>query len=107
MARPQSFAKHKEVAQGVEKRRYDPPHPRAERHGLGLNPATIGPYHCGRGQRMLVIAGPCVIETQELTLSIAVRLKRDRRRVSICRCVQGVVRQGQSHERRLLSRPGT
>ncbi len=38
------------------------------------NPATIGPYRCGRGRPLLVIAGPCVIETEELTLSIAVRL---------------------------------
>ncbi len=39
------------------------------------NPATIGPYRCGRGQPLLLIAGPCVIETPELTLSIASRLK--------------------------------
>jgi 2-dehydro-3-deoxyphosphooctonate aldolase (KDO 8-P synthase) len=38
------------------------------------NPAIIGPYRCGRGQRLLVIAGPCVIENAELTLSIAGRL---------------------------------
>ena len=40
------------------------------------NPATIGPYRCGRGQPLLVIAGPCVIESEELTLSIAARLKQ-------------------------------
>jgi 2-dehydro-3-deoxyphosphooctonate aldolase (KDO 8-P synthase) len=40
------------------------------------NPATIGNLRCGRGQSLLVIAGPCVIESQELTLSIATRLKR-------------------------------
>lgn len=39
------------------------------------NPATIGPYRCGRGQPLLVIAGPCVIETEELTLRIADRLQ--------------------------------
>lgn len=39
------------------------------------NPAEIGPYRCGRGQNLLVIAGPCVIETPKLTLSIAARLK--------------------------------
>jgi 2-dehydro-3-deoxyphosphooctonate aldolase (KDO 8-P synthase) len=38
------------------------------------NPAVIGPYRCGRGQRLLVIAGPCVIEDAALTLSIAQRL---------------------------------
>jgi 2-dehydro-3-deoxyphosphooctonate aldolase (KDO 8-P synthase) len=41
-----------------------------------LNPVTIGPYLCGRGQPLLVIAGPCVIESEELTLSIATCLKR-------------------------------
>ena len=40
------------------------------------NPATIGPYQCGRGQPLLLIAGPCVIETEELTLAIAARLKQ-------------------------------
>ena len=40
------------------------------------NPATIGPHRCGSGEPLLVIAGPCVIETPELTLSIADRLKR-------------------------------
>jgi 2-dehydro-3-deoxyphosphooctonate aldolase (KDO 8-P synthase) len=38
------------------------------------NPATIGPYRCGRGQPLLLIAGPCVIEDAVLTLSIAQRL---------------------------------
>ena len=35
------------------------------------NPATIGAHLCGRGQRLLVIAGPCVIESESLTLHIA------------------------------------
>jgi len=39
------------------------------------NPAAIGPYLCGRGQPLLVIAGPCVIEEENLTLTIAERLK--------------------------------
>lgn len=39
------------------------------------NPAQIGPYRCGRGQPLLLIAGPCVIERDELTLAIAQRLK--------------------------------
>jgi 2-dehydro-3-deoxyphosphooctonate aldolase (KDO 8-P synthase) len=39
------------------------------------NPAQIGPHRCGRGQPLLVIAGPCVIESEELTISIARRLK--------------------------------
>jgi 2-dehydro-3-deoxyphosphooctonate aldolase (KDO 8-P synthase) len=39
------------------------------------NPITIGPYRCGRGQPLLVVAGPCVLENEALTLSIAGRLK--------------------------------
>ena len=37
-------------------------------------PANIGPYRCGHGEPLLVIAGPCVIESEELTLLIAERL---------------------------------
>ena len=39
------------------------------------NPAQIGRNACGRGQPLLVIAGPCVIETEELTLAIANKLR--------------------------------
>jgi 2-dehydro-3-deoxyphosphooctonate aldolase (KDO 8-P synthase) len=39
------------------------------------NPATIGPYRCGRRQPLLVIAGPCVIEDEAGTLLIAERLR--------------------------------
>jgi 2-dehydro-3-deoxyphosphooctonate aldolase (KDO 8-P synthase) len=42
---------------------------------LSLNPVTIGRYRCGRGQPLLLIAGPCVIESESLTLSIAERLR--------------------------------
>jgi len=38
------------------------------------NPATIGPYRCGTGQPLLVIAGPCVIEDEATSLRIAERL---------------------------------
>jgi 2-dehydro-3-deoxyphosphooctonate aldolase (KDO 8-P synthase) len=44
-------------------------------------PAQIGPYLCGHGQPLLVIAGPCVIENERLTLSIASRLAEIRQRV--------------------------
>jgi 2-dehydro-3-deoxyphosphooctonate aldolase (KDO 8-P synthase) len=37
-------------------------------------PALVGPYRCGEGERLLVIAGPCVIESAELCLRIASRL---------------------------------
>jgi 2-dehydro-3-deoxyphosphooctonate aldolase (KDO 8-P synthase) len=40
------------------------------------NPAQIGPHRCGSGQPLLVIAGPCVIESPELTLSIARRVQQ-------------------------------
>jgi 2-dehydro-3-deoxyphosphooctonate aldolase (KDO 8-P synthase) len=38
------------------------------------NPAHIGSYRCGSGQPLFVIAGPCVIESESLTLAIAQRL---------------------------------
>ncbi|MCA9269409.1 MAG: 3-deoxy-8-phosphooctulonate synthase [Planctomycetales bacterium] len=37
--------------------------------------ARVGPYQCGAGRPLLLIAGPCVIETLDLTLHIARRLK--------------------------------
>lgn len=43
------------------------------------NPAQIGSYRCGAGEKLLLIAGPCVIETEELTLSIAERLVKETR----------------------------
>lgn len=50
---------------------------------MPANPARIGPYLCGVGQPLLVIAGPCVIENEELTLSIAERLNAIRRELPI------------------------
>jgi len=41
---------------------------------LPNNPAQIGPYQVGRDRPLLLIAGPCVLETQELALLIAKRL---------------------------------
>ncbi len=35
------------------------------------NPAEIAQYRCGTGQPLLLISGPCVIESEELTLFIA------------------------------------
>jgi 2-dehydro-3-deoxyphosphooctonate aldolase (KDO 8-P synthase) len=37
-------------------------------------PATIGSIQCGPGCPLVVIAGPCVIETEELTMRIAEQL---------------------------------
>jgi 2-dehydro-3-deoxyphosphooctonate aldolase (KDO 8-P synthase) len=39
-------------------------------------PARVGPYRCGSGQQLLLIAGPCVIESEELTLAIATELRQ-------------------------------
>lgn len=39
-------------------------------------PATIGSYRCGASEKLLVIAGPCVIESEAMTLSIAENLAR-------------------------------
>src|SRR5690606_2877717 len=40
-----------------------------------LNTVSIANYRCGPGEKLLLIAGPCVIESAELTLSIADRLR--------------------------------
>jgi 2-dehydro-3-deoxyphosphooctonate aldolase (KDO 8-P synthase) len=47
------------------------------------NPANIGPYRCGGGEKLLVIAGPCVIENESLTVSIAERLAEIARELPI------------------------
>ena len=39
------------------------------------NPVQIGNLNCGAGHRLLVIAGPCVIDDRDLMLRIAERLK--------------------------------
>src|SRR5437764_10012542 len=39
-------------------------------------PVAIGEFHCGPGHPLLWIAGPCVIESHDLTLSIADRLRQ-------------------------------
>jgi len=38
------------------------------------NPAVVGAYACGRRQPLLVVAGPCVLESEQLALEIAERL---------------------------------
>lgn len=49
-----------------------------------IQPVSIGPYHCGQGS-LLVIAGPCVLQTLDLTLRIAETLREiaDRRGLGI------------------------
>lgn len=43
----------------------------------------VGPYACGSGAPLLWILGPCVIESEELTLFIADRLAQLRERLNI------------------------
>jgi len=47
------------------------------------NPVTVGPYRCGQGQPLLVIAGPCVLEDEALVLSIAERLRQIAEELSV------------------------
>ena len=35
------------------------------------NPACVGPYRCGPGEPLLLIAGPCVLESKPLAIEIA------------------------------------
>ena len=39
------------------------------------NPVTVGPYRCGTGCPLLLIAGPCVLEHEALALEIAHQLQ--------------------------------
>lgn len=43
---------------------------------MAENPVSIGPYRCGRGEPLLVIAGPCVIENERMALGVAEQLGR-------------------------------
>jgi 2-dehydro-3-deoxyphosphooctonate aldolase (KDO 8-P synthase) len=47
------------------------------------NPAQVGPYLVGAGQPLLWIAGPCVLESLDLALEIAVELQRVASRLSV------------------------
>ncbi|MBN1851780.1 MAG: 3-deoxy-8-phosphooctulonate synthase [Pirellulales bacterium] len=38
------------------------------------NPVTIGPFQCGKDLPLMVVAGPCVMESLALTLQIAERI---------------------------------
>ncbi len=47
------------------------------------NPAIIGPYRCGASEPLLVVAGPCVMESGAHTLGIAERLAEETRDLPI------------------------
>jgi 2-dehydro-3-deoxyphosphooctonate aldolase (KDO 8-P synthase) len=44
-------------------------------NALPVNPVQVGPYRCGTGCKLLLIAGPCVIESESLVLEIAHALR--------------------------------
>ncbi|MCH7989902.1 MAG: 3-deoxy-8-phosphooctulonate synthase, partial [Planctomycetes bacterium] len=41
---------------------------------MPANPISVGDYECGREQPLLFIAGPCVIESEQLILEVGNRL---------------------------------
>ena len=41
---------------------------------MPANPVTIGAYRCGKGEPLLFIAGPCVIESERLALEVGRKL---------------------------------
>src|SRR5438046_484195 len=47
------------------------------------DPVTVGPVRCGRGLPLVWIAGPCVIESHDLTLAIADTLAAMREKLGI------------------------
>lgn len=50
---------------------------------MANNPATIGNVRCGKGERLLLIAGPCVIESEDLVKKVAERLVAIAQRLGI------------------------
>lgn len=40
-----------------------------------IDPVSVGPYQCGPGYPLLLIAGPCVLQSRELALEIASTLE--------------------------------
>ena len=71
-----------------------------------MTTVNIGNIACGSGQPLMWIAGPCVIESHDLTLDIAEKLKELAERAEHSADLQGVVRQGQSLLRQVVSRAG-
>jgi len=47
------------------------------------NPVTIGELRCGKGEPLLFIAGPCVIESESLVMDVAHRLAEMARDLNI------------------------
>lgn len=57
------------VTIGLTEQRGQPP-----RGAISQSPASRAPCRCGRGEPLLFIAGPCVIESEQLVLEVARRL---------------------------------
>ena len=77
-----------------------PPRAAATRHEARSRSAT----RRSGGRRLLVIAGPCVVESAELCLEVAAQLQARVRRARPAVRVQGLLPQGQPLERRARSR---
>ena len=43
---------------------------------MNVRPVTVGPYQCGPGQPLMLIAGPCVLQNSEISMQIADTLQR-------------------------------
>jgi len=67
------------------------------------HPVTVGNVKCGPGEPLLWIAGPCVIESLDMTLVHRRRAEAAGRAPRVAADVQGVLRQGQSHLRQIVS----
>src|SRR5579872_2839574 len=50
---------------------------------MTANPVSIGRYRCGRGEPLLFIAGPCVIESERLVLDVGARLAEIAERLKV------------------------
>ncbi|MBW3539882.1 MAG: 3-deoxy-8-phosphooctulonate synthase [Planctomycetes bacterium] len=50
---------------------------------MPANPVTIGSFACGRGRPLVFIAGPCVIESEELVMHVARRLAEEAARLDV------------------------
>lgn len=50
---------------------------------MPANPVRVGSYECGTGRPLLFIAGPCVIESEELVMQVADRLVELREQLGV------------------------
>ncbi len=62
-----------------------------KRPGPVITPVTVGSYRCGDGEPLLLIAGPCVLQSLDLSLEIAETIARLNERQRRQRCLQSFV----------------